>query len=84
MYQRMVEQGNRSNRLLGTTTPEKVTDEVIEAIRRDRAEVIESGAPIRPMIALAQLAPRLVERVTPLFGANRVFQRAAAARGRAG
>jgi short-subunit dehydrogenase len=83
MYQRMVEQGIRSNRLLGATTPEKVADKVVDAIRRNRPEVIESGAPIRPMIALAQLAPRLVERLTPLFGANEVFRRAAAARGRA-
>jgi short-subunit dehydrogenase len=83
MYQRMVEQGVQSNRLMGSTTPEKVAIKVIAAIRRDRPEVVESGAPIRPMLALAQLAPRLVERLTPRFGVTEIFRRAAAARGRA-
>jgi short-subunit dehydrogenase len=82
MYQRMVEQGIQSNRLLGSTTPEKVADKVVDAIRRNRPEVIESGAPIRPMVALAQIAPRLVERLTPLFGANELFRRTASVRGR--
>jgi hypothetical protein len=43
MYQRIVEQAIQSNRLLGATTPEKVADKVVDAIRRNRSEVIESG-----------------------------------------
>jgi len=82
MFQRMLEQGVRSNRLVGSTTVEKVANEVIDAIRRDRPEVIESGAPIRPILALAQLAPRPVERLTPRFGVTEIFRRTAAARGR--
>jgi len=82
MFQRMLEEGVRSNRLVGSTTVEKVADEVIDAIRRDRPEVIESGAPIRPMLALAQLAPRVVERLTPRFGVTEIFRRTAAGRGR--
>lgn len=82
MYQRMAEQGLVSNRLMGTTTTDKVAAKVVEAIRADRPEVIESGAPIRPMLALGQLAPRLLERVTPRFGPTELFRRAAAARGR--
>ena len=83
MYQRMVESGVPSNRLIGTTTVEKVADKVVEAIRRDCPEVVESGAPIRPTLALAQLAPRLVERIAPRLGVTELFRRAAAARGRA-
>jgi short-subunit dehydrogenase len=82
MFQRMLEQGARSNRLVGSTTVEKVADEVIDAIRRDRPEVIESGAPIRPILALAQLAPRVVERLAPRFGVTEIFRTTAAARGR--
>ncbi|MBV9940637.1 MAG: SDR family NAD(P)-dependent oxidoreductase, partial [Solirubrobacterales bacterium] len=82
MFQRMLEEGVRSNRLVGSTTVEKVADEVIDAIRRDRPEAIESGAPIRPMLALAQLAPRVVERLTPRFGVTEIFRRTAAGRGR--
>jgi short-subunit dehydrogenase len=82
MYQRMVEVGVESNRVIGTTTTEKVADRVLEAIRKDLPEVIESGAPIRPMLALAQLSPRLAERVAAGIGSTEIFRRAAAARGR--
>lgn len=84
MYARMAEEGHRSNRMMGETTPEKVAAAVVRAIREDRAEVIESGAPIRPMLALAQLAPGLAERVAPRFGLTDLFRRVAASRGRAG
>jgi short-subunit dehydrogenase len=83
MYQRMVEQGVRSNRLIGWTTLEKVADGTVDAIRKDRPEVIESGAPIRPILALAQLSPRTVERTVPRFGLTKLFRDLAAARGRA-
>ncbi len=84
MYQRMVEAGLRSNRLVGETTLERVADAVVRAIRRDLPEVIESGAPVRPALALAQLAPGLAERVAPLFGVDELFRRTAVSRGRGG
>jgi short-subunit dehydrogenase len=83
MYQRMVEQGLVSNRLMGSTTTDKIAGKVVKAIRRNRPEVIESGAPIRPVLALNQVAPRLVERLVPRFGATELFRRLAASRGRA-
>ena len=82
MYQRMVEVGVRSNRLLGETTVEKVAAKVIDAIQRDLPEIIETGAPIRPVFALNQLAPRLVERALPLFRVTELFKQYAAKRGR--
>lgn len=82
MYARMVEDGHRSNRLMGETTTEKIAAAVVRAIHEDRAEIIESGAPIRPMLALAQLAPGLVERVAPRFGITDLFRKVAIARGR--
>jgi short-subunit dehydrogenase len=83
MYQRMADDGFTSNRLMGTTTTERIADRVVDAIRRDRPEVVDSGTPLRPILALAELAPRLVERIAPRFGANELFRRVAAARGRA-
>jgi hypothetical protein len=56
---------------------------VIDAVRRDRPEVIESGGPLRPLLALAQLAPRAPEWLMPRIGATELFRRAAASRGRA-
>jgi short-subunit dehydrogenase len=83
MYQRMVDEGISSNRLLGETTTGKVADRVAEAIRRDLPEVIVSGSPIRPLLALGQLSPRLVERAMEWTGATKIFRRVAVSRGRA-
>ncbi len=83
MYERMVQEGHRSNRMMGETTTEKISDSVVRAIREDKAEILESGAPVRPMLALAQLAPGLVERVAPRFGITELFRKVAVARGRA-
>jgi short-subunit dehydrogenase len=83
MYQRMVEVGVVSNRILGTTTTGKIAEKVVAAIRRDVPEVVESGAPIRPMLALSQLAPRVLDGMAARIGLTDVFRRAAAARGRA-
>jgi hypothetical protein len=78
----MTESGIKSNRMLGETTTEKVTAKLVEAIRRNRPEVVESGAPIRPLLALNQLAPRFIERTAPRFGVTEIFRRHAADRGR--
>jgi short-subunit dehydrogenase len=83
MYQRMVDQGFSSNRLVGSTTIEKVVDKVIDAIRRDRPELIDAGSPVRPLLALAQLAPGMVERLAPRVGLTEMFRRVAVSRGRA-
>jgi short-subunit dehydrogenase len=83
MYARMAQDGHRSNRIMGTTTTEKIAEAVVRAIREDRAEIIESGAPLRPMLALAQLAPGLIERLAPRFGVTGLFHRVAISRGRA-
>ena len=82
MYQRMVDEGIRSNRLMGETTTERVAERVVEAIRRDIPEVIESGAPIRPLLALGELAPRVLERAAGRVGVTRLFRAVAAQRGR--
>lgn len=82
MYQRLADQGFTSNRLIGETTIENVTAKVVDAIRRDRPEVVESGAPIRPLLALGQLAPRLMERAVPALGVTELFRRIASHRDR--
>jgi short-subunit dehydrogenase len=82
MYQRMVEEGISSNRMMGETTTEKIAECVVEAVRRDRPEVVESGAPVRPMLALGQIWPRLTERLVATFGGAEIFRRTAEARGR--
>ncbi|MHB1810695.1 MAG: SDR family NAD(P)-dependent oxidoreductase, partial [Solirubrobacteraceae bacterium] len=82
MYQRMAQDGHRSNRLLGETSTQRVAEAVLRAIRDDVPEIIESGAPIRPMLALQQIAPRLAERLASRFGVTRLFEAVATQRGR--
>jgi short-subunit dehydrogenase len=81
MYQRMVEHGVSSNWILGETTMDKVVAAVLDAIRRDRPQVVESGAPIKPLLALGELAPRTAERIVDAAGVPKIFRAAAAARG---
>ena len=82
MYQRMVEEGVKSEPPAGRDDNQKVTDKVVQAIRRDQPEVVETGAPIRPILALNQLTPRFVERLVPRFGLTELFRRLAVSRGR--
>jgi hypothetical protein len=65
------------------TTAEAVGKAVAKAIRKDAPEVLVYPGPIRPLLALGALAPRLPERINERMGLSRLFQPAAAARGRA-
>jgi hypothetical protein len=78
----MVEQGLSSTRILGETSAEKIAACVLDAIRRNRSQIVESGAPIKPLLALGQLSPRTLERAAVFGGAEKIFRGAAAARGR--
>jgi short-subunit dehydrogenase len=82
MYQRMADEGFTSNRLMSQTTSRRVTAQVIRAVREDLPELIETGSPVRPIYALYQLAPGLVERLAPRFGITELYRRVALARGR--
>jgi len=74
----------RSNRIIGSTTIERIANDVLEAVRRDLPEVVDTGAPIRPVLALSQLAPRTTERLLTRIGLDKMFERAAEVRGRGG
>jgi short-subunit dehydrogenase len=82
MYQRMLDEGHSSNRLIGETSTERVAEAVVRAIRNDTGEILESGAPVRPLLALHQLAPGTVERILPRIGVTEIFRRVAISRGR--
>lgn len=66
MYSRWEEQGIRSGRLAGTCTPEQVVKATLRAIERNRPEVTINTPPVRPLIVLGNIAPRIVG---PLFDA---------------
>lgn len=82
MYQRMLDEGLRANRLMGSTTTGRVAKAVVRAVRTDAPEIITTGSPMRPLIALSVLAPRVAERVAVVAGMTSFFHSLAAAHGR--
>jgi short-subunit dehydrogenase len=75
MWQRWLARGVHSNRTMGETTVDRVVDRVLDAIRKDLPEVIESGAPIRPLLALQQLFPRVAEQIAARSGVAPLFRK---------
>ena len=61
--------------LLGTSAPETVPRAVIKAIESDLPEIIINPIPIRPLLVLNTLFPRLGEWLTDKTGANEFFHR---------
>jgi short-subunit dehydrogenase len=84
MYARMEEAGAAAPFMAAAVTAEDVAGAVVDAIRRDLPEVIVSRRPVRPLLALQALAPRLGERALRRTGPDDVFRHMAQARGRAG
>jgi short-subunit dehydrogenase len=82
MYQRMKDQGYKSNLLMGETTIERIASAVVRAIKRDRPQAIHSGGPLRPLLALGEISPRALERVIRISGAKQLFGAVAKERGR--
>jgi short-subunit dehydrogenase len=82
MYQRMLDQGLKSNRIMGETTVAHIAATVVSVIRHDRPEANASGSMVAPIAALSEIAPRAVELMLPRAGVNDLFRRLAASRGR--
>ncbi|MEE2033387.1 SDR family NAD(P)-dependent oxidoreductase [Rhodococcus chondri] len=78
MFQRYLDNGMRAPRLVGNTTTDRVAAKVVAAIERDLPEVHVNSVPLRPVLALAEVAPRFVERLAPLFGVEKFFRQASA------
>ncbi len=64
-------------RLLGVSKPEAVASGVIRAIEKDLPEVIVNPGPIRPLLTMAAISPRLGEWMIDRIGAVAVFRKVA-------
>jgi NAD(P)-dependent dehydrogenase (short-subunit alcohol dehydrogenase family) len=53
--------------------PDRVADAVVRAIVDDTPDELITGWPMRPILALQELAPRLAERILAMTGAPRFF-----------
>lgn len=82
MYQRILDSGVTSPKLIGATTTDKVSAAVVRAIRSDAVEILITGSPARPLVALGSLMPRTHERLVDRMGMHSAFGQVARIRGR--
>jgi short-subunit dehydrogenase len=73
MYVRMEELGVKAPLALRAVVPERVTRALLDAIAHDRPDVLVSAWPMRPLLAIQELAPRLAERIVAATGAGKFF-----------
>jgi NAD(P)-dependent dehydrogenase (short-subunit alcohol dehydrogenase family) len=64
---------------LAACPPQRVGTALVRAVRRDLPEVLVTRYPMRPVLALAVLSPRLGEWLTRAMGVHEFFRSAAAA-----
>ncbi len=82
MYPRMQALGVDAPWPLRPVEPDRVARAVVAAIRDDRPDVLLTAWPMRPLLAVQELAPRLAESIVVAIGAPRFFARLAALSGR--
>ena len=77
MYARWEDEGVKAAKICGRSTPAKVADVVVSAIRNNRSEVLVNTPPIRPVVVLANIVPRAVPRVMEWLRYSSAFRRVA-------
>jgi short-subunit dehydrogenase len=82
MYTRAADAGVKAPAMLGESDPDKVPAAVVRAIVKDEPEIIVNPRPVRPLLALGAVSPRLGERVLSRMGIKEWFLEAARSQGR--
>ena len=77
MYAEMQHLGVSAPLALRAVGPERVARAVIDAIRKDQPDVLITGWPMRPLLAIQEIAPRFAQRIVDTTGARDFFARAA-------
>ncbi len=72
-----VRQGLAPPRLMGSIPPERMAKEVIKAIRRNSQEVVVGNGPLRPLLAINALSPRLGNLIIRFMGLAKLNRRLA-------
>lgn len=60
---------------LGTSKPQSVADAVVKAIRKNSAEIIVNKGPMKPLLSLNQLSPKLGDSILRKFGVLEVSKK---------
>ena len=82
MYARMQQLGVKAPVALRPVEPELVARAVVDAIVDDRPDVLVTAWPMRPLLAVQELAPRLANRIVRALRAGQFFARLAELTGR--
>ena len=69
---------------MGTVGPDRVARATVDAIRRDRPELIVASRPMRPVFALGSLSPRLGDAILRWTGVDELQRSAAQIHGKEG
>jgi short-subunit dehydrogenase len=77
MYDRWEQGGVKAPKIVGSCSPEKVSLEAIDCIKKNRAEAFVNTMPLRPLVLLANIAPGVVPKMMALFGYTKTFKRVA-------
>ncbi len=55
-------------KLLGTSPPQKVANAVVKSIIGNVPEIIVNNGPIKPLLSIGQLSPKLSDKIVKFFG----------------
>ncbi len=69
--------GATALRFVGRSTPAKVAAAIVSAIEKNRVDVIVNSVPMRPVFALAAVAPGTIQRLLPAFGVSKTMRQVA-------
>jgi short-subunit dehydrogenase len=75
MYARWEDRGVKAPKISGRSSPDKVAEVVVRCIHKNRAEALVNTPPIRPLVVLSNIAPRITPACMKLFGYTRTFER---------
>jgi short-subunit dehydrogenase len=79
MYDRWEQQGVHAPRIAGSSTPEKVAAVTVDCIKRDRSEVLVNTPPVRPLVVIGNMFPKLIPTILRRFGYTKSFEQVIAA-----
>ncbi len=68
MYARIEAQGAKAPKAMGVSTPRKVAEAVLKAVREGPVELIVNPSPMRPLLAVSELFPGIGPHIHNLLG----------------
>jgi short-subunit dehydrogenase len=83
MYARWEAMGAKAPKIVGRSSPDRVAEVVVSCIHKNGGEVLVNRPPLRPLIVLFNVAPRVMPRLMKVFGYTRTFERVTEIAGRA-